>query len=67
MLLQDIYLSPEGQDEAQFPHPFPVEVRHHGTPLFAIEVHSKYSAPWYVKGNLQASPSVVKQPDKHLL
>ena len=48
------------QDFSQIPHPFAVEVPHHGTPLFAIEVHSKYSLPLYVKGKVHASPSVVK-------
>ena len=53
--------SPNEQESAQFPHPDAVE--HHGTPSFSTEVHLKYSVPLYVKGNLQDSPFVVKQPE----
>ena len=53
------------QELAQFPHP--VAVVHHGTPLFATEVHLKYSVPLYVNGNLHDSPFVVRQPDTALM
>ena len=51
------------QDFSQFPHP--VAVVHQGTPLFAIDVHSLYSVPLYVKGKVHASPAVVnvKHPE----
>ena len=43
----------------------PLAVVHQGTPLLAIDVHSLYSVPLYVKGKVHASPAVVnvKHPE----